>query len=492
MSGLRQDDALLGRVIDGRYRVDARLGAGGMGVLYRARQLKVDRDVALKLLRRERRGDEGAVARFLDEAKVISKLRSPHTVTLIDVGELEDGDVYIAMELLEGQTLRARLQDGPLSFEDTLRIIDPVALSLSEAHARGVVHRDLKPANVFLARTAGHSAFAKVLDFGLAVLAGTKSSGFAGTPRYVAPELVTGGQPTPGADVYALGILLTEMLTGRSPYEAEGTEAMLRAHVEQEPLSLAELAPDVVVPEPVQTLISRCLAKHPRLRPKDAATFRRALRDAAGLVSIDEESSTASTDGPGEAGPRSIDTKATLPSILSLSRLERPSRALLSRRRLALAALALAASGMIAWRLAPSPPAPTAPATVAPPSAAATPSAAPDTPPEASGNVEPESDKPDMVSVLVHTIPDGATVLVDGKRRGETPVTLYLAKGASTSLTLQRRGYRDQILPVTPTEDGKLRRVLAPVAAAAPKGSAVPKASAAPKGVSEKMERYLD
>ena len=337
-------DPLLGRVIDGRFRIDERIGAGGMGVVYRARQLNVDRDVALKLLKPERVKDEAAAAAFLREAKTISALRSPHTVTLIDMGSFDDRGLFIAMELLEGQTLRQRLAAQALSVDETVRVLDQVALSLAEAHASGIVHRDLKPLNVMLVRTHGRPV-AKVLDFGLAVLAGSDDAPLAGTPQYLAPELVSGEKPTARADVYALGVMMFEMLVGRAPFAADSTEALLRAHLEQEPPSLASAAPDLDVPEAVHQLLARCLAKPKALRPKDAAAFRNDLRDAFGAEPDDEP--RADDSGGDAAGS---DTQATLLSVISLSHLDQPAPRSRLPRRWWLAP-ALAATALLAWRI---------------------------------------------------------------------------------------------------------------------------------------------
>jgi len=482
MGGRKEErDALLGQVVDGRYRIEERLGAGGMGVVYRARQLKVDRDVALKLLRRERLGDAGAVKRFVAEARVISKLSSPHTVTLLDVGEVDDGDFYLAMELLEGRTLRDRLREGPLTLADAVEILDPVCLSLAEAHARGIVHRDLKPSNVFLAHTLGHDAFAKVLDFGLAALVGSRAEGLSGTPRYMAPELIGGGRPTPRADVYALGIMLVELLTGQSPFAAEDTNAMLRAHVEDEPRSLSKLAPELEVPDAIQSLIARCLAKPPRLRPDGAAPFREALLEATGNASTRERASASPVVHRRTSEP-DVDTKATLPSILSLSGLDRPSREPRRASTWMLAAAALAVSAGAWWWTREPAPAPAEARSEADP----TPPVVPSPPPRAdtlspteTAAVDP---RPDMIPLLVHTIPDGAAVLVDAKKRGETPVTVYFPKGESAVLELRRPGFVVERVPVSVEKEGKLRRVLKRVATP----------PAASPSVPEKMQRYLD
>jgi eukaryotic-like serine/threonine-protein kinase len=272
----------VGEVVDGRFRVDAKIGTGGMGEVYRAQQLNVGRDVALKLLRRDRVGNEAAVEQFLVEATAVSRLTSPHTVTLYDVGRLEDGAPFIAMELLEGQTLRSRLARGRLETKEAFRILDGIALSLSEAHARGIVHRDLKPSNVMLADTPGHSAHVKVVDFGLARLdAAGAPVRAAGTPLYMAPEAMRRGKVTARTDVYALGMLAYELFAGLHPFGDIGRDAIAQAQLSEIPPPLDEACPDL--PNAAVHLIAQALAKSPRLRPADAGVFRARLRQAFGV-----------------------------------------------------------------------------------------------------------------------------------------------------------------------------------------------------------------
>ncbi|MEM9691825.1 MAG: protein kinase [Myxococcota bacterium] len=264
--------ALEGRVIGERYRVVGEIARGGMSVVLRAVQLNIERDVAIKILRRERLDSDEAIAQFLNEARAVSQLKSPHTVTLFDVGEMPDNrGAFLVMELLDGPTLREHLTaTASVDLAECARIVLEIATSIAEAHARGIVHRDLKPSNVMLAHTPGHEAFVKVLDFGLADDASPAAVSVGGTPAYLAPELIAGSRPTPRSDVYALGILAYELLEGRRPFDGEDREDVLRAHLE-------EVAPPLRrpgLPSAVKTLVARCLAKTPRLRPPDASTLR--------------------------------------------------------------------------------------------------------------------------------------------------------------------------------------------------------------------------
>jgi eukaryotic-like serine/threonine-protein kinase len=293
----------IGPIVDGRYRIEERIGAGGMGEVYRARQLNVDRDIALKVLPRDRAQDERAVERFLVETKAVSRLTSPHTVTLYDAGRLDDGSPFLAMELLSGTTLRDALAKRGCALDEAIRIVDGVALALVEAHARGIVHGDIKPSNVFLADTPGHVAQAKVLDFGLARLGdapGPRRA--AGTLRYMAPEVLRGEAADPRADVYALGMLAYEVLGGQHPFAALDRQALIDAQLTVVPPPVAE-ASDHDLPKAVTKLLARALAKPARLRPPDAGAFRRAFLDAFEIPSESDPDRSNERDAGAAALP---------------------------------------------------------------------------------------------------------------------------------------------------------------------------------------------
>jgi serine/threonine-protein kinase len=220
-------DPLVGRVIDGRFRIEERLGSGGMGVVYRGLQESVDRQVALKLLHPTLHGDAALVRRFLVEMKATSALNHPHIVTVYDSGRTEDGLLYIAIEFLDGRTLSALLEDeGPIHPRRALGIAIQACDALGAAHGKGIVHRDIKPSNLMLVRVGENADFLKILDFGVAKLAPslapqliTQSGAILGTLAYMAPEAIHGeivGEP---ADLYSLGVVLHEMLAGRRPFD---------------------------------------------------------------------------------------------------------------------------------------------------------------------------------------------------------------------------------------------------------------------------------
>ena len=265
-------DLRAGDVIDGKYRIVAPIGRGGMGAVYSAQRLALGDSVAVKLLLPTEHA-EMSRARFLREAKAAARIRHPSVVQVFDYGDPEGGAPYIVMELLEGPTLGEELgRRGPFPVERALSILADVCAAVEAGHRRGVVHRDLKPSNVMLARTDDGGEVVKVLDFGIASLAGlpdattlTSPGALLGTCYYMAPEQATGGAAAPHSDVFSLGIILYEMLTRQLPFKGETPVAtMMRiARGEFTPIAThnASLPPLVVA------AVESALALDPSKRP---------------------------------------------------------------------------------------------------------------------------------------------------------------------------------------------------------------------------------
>jgi eukaryotic-like serine/threonine-protein kinase len=287
-------------VLGGRYRLVERLGAGGMAVVWRAYDEVLDRPVAIKVLAPRLAADPAFRWQLRAEAQAAGKLCHPHITNVYDYGEQESlpdvetsdpgpeatmadgGEVqdaarversatskspYVVMELIDGQSMASALDhDGPMPWPEAVKACAEVASALAVAHAHGVVHRDVKPSNVMLTASG-----AKVVDFGISALIGasdvTPEGGLLGTPAYLAPERLEGGQVSPATDVYALGLLLYRALTGHLPWEAATTTQMLRAHRYSDP---GPLPPVEGLPEAVALLCRRCLAKRPEARPSSA------------------------------------------------------------------------------------------------------------------------------------------------------------------------------------------------------------------------------
>ncbi len=265
---------LVGRVLAERFRVEALIGTGAMGAVYRALHVHTRKQVAIKLLHRELTGVEEVVARFEREAVAAGRVEHPNVAGALDFGRLEDGTFYLVLEYVAGQRLGNVLKAGPLPPARTVAIARQVALALGAAHAAGVVHRDLKPDNVMLLDRDG-SDWVKVLDFGVAKLpadAGaaqlTRMGTIVGTPDYMSPEQALGNAVDQRADLYALGVMLYEMLTGETPFAADDVTQVLMAQITKPPEPLP-----TSVPAPLRALVERLLAKDPadRLQSADDA-----------------------------------------------------------------------------------------------------------------------------------------------------------------------------------------------------------------------------
>lgn len=282
-------DRLVGTYLAGRYRMLRKLGEGGMGAVYLARQEPIDRNVAVKILLSGLLKDRIAVARFEREAKTISKMRNPNTVTVFDYGKTQAGDLYIVMEYLAGRTLAEVIgYEGPLAPRRAAHIARQICGALAEAHDFGVVHRDLKPDNIILTRMAGVEDWVKVLDFGLAKLvdneqaAGLTQHGrIFGTPRYMSPEQAQDFSLDGRSDLYALGVILYEMLTGRTPFNADNIVGILMKHVTEPPPPPSTVRNGLDLDPDLERLVLRMLAKNQADRFRDVRTLGAALRPFA-------------------------------------------------------------------------------------------------------------------------------------------------------------------------------------------------------------------
>ena len=281
-----------GDVLAGKYRLDSPIGEGAMGVVWRARQEELAREVAVKILHANLANRGDARARFVREARVAATLDHPNAVRVYDFGETPSG-LYLVMELLAGQTLRARLDAGAVPRTDALEIARAIALVLEAAHRINLVHRDIKPENTFL-ETAASGRLIKVVDFGLAFIADpTSSIGrmtdegiLGGTPAYMSPEQARGKQVGPPSDIYSLGCTLYEMLAGRPPFLGPVAELLTR-HAYAPPLSLRELEIEPTIPIDLDELVLSMLGKSPPLRPTATAVV-------AGLTAALAPTSTTS------------------------------------------------------------------------------------------------------------------------------------------------------------------------------------------------------
>ncbi len=263
---------MLGRVVAGRYRLEARAGEGGMGIVYRARHVLIDRVVALKLIRPDLRGETHLRAWMLREARAANRVDHAHIIDIHDIGETEEGELYLVMEYLVGIALSTELAKGPMPLARGIDILEQMCAALARAHDLGVIHRDLKSDNILLSVRGGRKDFVKILDFGLAHLAmdprlAPKGAVF-GTPEYMAPEQARGEEANAQSDLYALGILFFEMLTGQLPFRSNDRETLLEMQRSAPPPKPRSIKPDIL--PAAETIVLKLLEKERRKRYQDA------------------------------------------------------------------------------------------------------------------------------------------------------------------------------------------------------------------------------
>jgi eukaryotic-like serine/threonine-protein kinase len=296
--GRRGDDPALGKVIAGRYRLESRIGEGGMGIVYRARHVLIDRVVAVKLIRPDLRGETHLRAWMLREARAANRVDHAHIIDIHDIGETDDSELYLVMEYLVGTPLSSELAKGPLPLARGVDILEQMGAALTRAHDLGVVHRDLKSDNILLTQRGGRKDFVKILDFGLAALAhdprlAPKGAVF-GTPEYMSPEQARGEQAGPHSDLYALGVLFFEMLTGQLPFRAADRDTLLemqRSSPAPRPSAIRRDCNSVA-----ERIVLKLLEKDPRKRYRDGHHLLeelKALQRSLPSTSWDKESDAA-------------------------------------------------------------------------------------------------------------------------------------------------------------------------------------------------------
>lgn len=297
-------NSLIGQVLASRFRIGERFGEGATGVVYSAIDEVLEREVAIKVLKRKFGDDAQFLERFTREAKIVAQLSlNPHVVTIYDIGRMSDGIPFLVTEFLTGHPLSKELssQYRP-SRSWVLEVGFQITQALVDAHARGVVHRDLKPSNVFVVRTGVVPIFVKVLDFGLSHSDdlplspehATHTGVIKGTPRYMAPETIAGEGPSPASDIYSLGVLLYEFNAGKFPYEARTPSEYLRAHLSADPLPFPNQK--ISMSEAFKQLVLQMLSKEPARRPDARTCVRELSTELIALIS------TQSADGSSEHG----------------------------------------------------------------------------------------------------------------------------------------------------------------------------------------------
>ena len=437
-------------MIAGRYRILDVLGEGGMGTVYRAEQPALHRRVALKVVRPELSSDASMIARFEREAYASSRITSPHVVVVHDFGRAESGLLYLVMELLEGESLATCLErEGSLPVPEALRICRDVARALEVAHGAGIVHRDLKPDNVFLT-TQGD---VKVLDFGIARIVegpggptagnATMTGMIVGTPVYMSPEAISRAPVGPATDLYALGVMRFELLSGQPPFMAGEAVLLMSQHLTATPPALEALVPSLARKPGIATLVSRLLAK----APEDRGDTKAVSTELAKLAKQYGDTSQHELARP---------VVASVPVSV-------PPKAPRSWRGLAIGGV-LAGGVMIgglAYVLGAPPSAATTttavPTTTSTPAPTSEPIAEPT--PAVAPAVDPEPPAPDEVTLTLEGVPEGATLeAADGTLEG-TRVRWPRGSGVHT-VVVRAEGYEPATLEVDSAEDATRTVVL--------------------------------
>jgi serine/threonine protein kinase len=473
-------DPYIGTTIDGRYVVDRVIGEGGMGVVYAARHKVIDKRVAIKVLRGEMANDHELNERFLQEARAASAIGNQHIVDISDFGKLPDGSTYFAMEFLEGKSLGGLLTEegGPMSVPRLCRIAKQIAQGLAAAHAANIVHRDLKPDNVMLVVRGRERDFVKILDFGIAKVGGasskvTRAGSVFGTPHYMSPEQAAGAAVDHRTDIYALGVMLYEMASGKVPFDADNFMGILTQHMYKAPVPIRALVPEIQVPAGLDAIVLKCLTKKPEGRYAGMDDL---------IVDLEKLEQGVLPDAVGEMMARSGGFNVPADYFRSSAMpAPVPGSPIQPRRRWPLYATIAAVAtgtGLVTLVLARSgsSPAQTPPAALvhALPALSASPSpvaALPAAPPAvATASTSPASA---LHEVLVSVSPGDATITRDGADLGPAPIALHMADGESATLVVTRKGYKPKTVRVG---DDSPRQFLAldPVPTVAPRPVAAP------------------
>ncbi|MDH5671739.1 MAG: protein kinase [Myxococcales bacterium] len=449
-------DPLIGQVLDGRYRIEAALGEGGMGLVYRAVHTTLEKPLAIKVLRPEVSKDEQIVARFKQEAQSASAIGNQHIIDISDFGVAPDGSTYFVMEFLTGQALTDALEEGRFSTARTVHIAKQLCKALGAAHDRGIVHRDMKPDNVQLIDRGGDPDFVKVLDFGIAKVGGstsklTQAGQVFGTPHYMSPEQCAGTTVDHRTDIYAVGIMLYEMATGGVPFDADNLMGILTKHLYENPIPPHELPPPVDVPAEVEAVILKCLAKKPEYRYQTMSELLEDLKaleagDTPNAVVERVDRNTGQASVPGLDAPGSVTVGLGQPQV--------PVKKPLVP--IAIGAVVLIGALLAVMSMGGEEPKPEEANVVQP---APPPEPAPAVEPEP--EPEPEEAPPPPPQVAIDSSPSGAELYKEDILLGNTPLSLDKPpKGESTQLELRLSGYDPKSFRITSRTGNNLKLTL--------------------------------
>jgi serine/threonine-protein kinase len=471
-----QEDPLLGRTLAGRYLIQKKLGEGGMGAVYLATHNLLEKQVALKVLHGEFARKADLVERFMQEARAASRIRHENVIDISDFGTTPEGLVFFAMELLHGHDLheevaRARLAAQLLPWVRSKRIFLQICAALGAAHALGIIHRDLKPENIYLVDFLGEPDFVKLLDFGIAKLTEvsesdrklTRTGMLFGTPEYMSPEQARGEAVDHRVDVYAMGCILFQLVTGRVPFEAENFMGVLALHLtETPPVIPPEIFDSISAPRALAEVIDRALAKDRNQRFASIDELARAVRRVSGDKATGPVVAQPSVPAPTTGPMGRVKTQWT--GNLSIPEMDASAVPRKSKLPLILGAVLLVGGGAVAAFVAtrgssagPGPGSAAVGSAAAPTAPAGTPSTPPAAPP--SVPTPPAGPPPlafEWAQVRILSVPAGADVkdLTLGKVIGHTPFSFKLKPSRTArQFELHHKGYIDTVIEVVPDRE---------------------------------------
>jgi eukaryotic-like serine/threonine-protein kinase len=457
-------DPYVGTTFDGRYKVESVLGEGGMGVVYLARHKVIDKKVAVKVLRADMAREKEITDRFLQEAKAASSIGNPHIIDISDFGHLPDGSTYFVMEWLDGKPLSKALEETkPLPVARLAHIARQISEGLASAHQRSIVHRDLKPDNIFLIKRGAEPDFVKILDFGIAKVSSgtsklTRAGSVFGTPHYMSPEQAAGAPVDSRTDIYALGVILYEMASGRVPFDADNFMGILTQHMYKAPVPIRALVPAEDVPPGLEAIILKALSKKPEQRYQTMEELAQDLDKLTRGVIPDAVPEMISRSG-GFNVPADFFTERGMPAPVPATPIQHSAR---KRWGVYAGVAGVTAAIMIVVGIFAKSSSSTAsdapiPITLAP-TTVVEPPKAPEPPPAA-------KPPPEVKHVLFASEPLDSHVFQNGQDLGATPLTVDVPQGQKISVEVRREGYKPQTIALDGSEP-KMKVKLEKVAAA--------------------------